>query len=171
MDLSDGVACARRARVRLAETVLPHPGWCFARLHPSRTTSFAIILEGRAQRGGASPSRQAAFVPRVRLAGGTFFNIMGGCLARRRCSMGGRGATRAFADGVAAVPPRFRNLEVFQDSDFLTSGGFRWGFPESDLALFHPTSCIMGEPTRHQYRRGYDASPTRMAAPFALRLA
>ena len=35
------------------------------------------------------------------------------------------------------------------------------------VALFHPTSCIMGEPTRHQYRRGYDASPTRMAAPFA----
>jgi hypothetical protein len=66
-------------------------------------------------------------------------------------------------------PPRGIRSSIIPD--FLTSGGFRWGFPESDLALFHPTSCIMGEPTRHQYRRGYDASPTRMAAPFALRLA
>jgi hypothetical protein len=54
--------------------------------------------------------------------------------------------------------------------DFLTSGGFRGFFPETGLALFHPTSCIMGALKRHQYRRGYDASPTRMAPPFALGL-
>jgi hypothetical protein len=57
------------------------------------------------------------------------------------------------------------------NSDILTSGGFRGFFPETGLALFHPTSCIMGALKRHQYRRGYDASPTRMAAPFALGLA
>ena len=34
-----------------------------------------------------------------------------GCSASPRCRLGGRGASRAFEDGVAAVPPRSHNLE------------------------------------------------------------
>ena len=56
-------------------------------------------------------------------------------------------------------------------SDFLTSGGFQGVIPETGLALFHSTSCIMGAPRRHQYRRGYDASSIRMASPFTAMLA
>ena len=41
------------------------------------------------------------------------------------------------------------------------------GFPGNGLGTFHSISCILGAPTRHQYRRGYDASPTRRASPFA----
>ena len=35
------------------------------------------------------------------------------------------------------------------------------------MALSHPIFCILGARTRHPYRRGYEASPTRMASPFA----
>ena len=45
------------------------------------------------------------------------------------------------------------------------------GFPGNGLGAFHSISCILGAPTRHQYRHGYDASPTRMASPFASGLA
>ena len=44
-------------------------------------------------------------------------------------------------------------------SDFLAWTGSKGSFPETGLVLFHPIDAT----PRHQYRRGYDASPTRMA--------
>jgi hypothetical protein len=70
---------------------------------------------------------------------------------------------------------------INQDSDFLTSGGFRGVFPETGLALFHLISCTenvrrpaadrTGEEAASTPRRSRDAPEWRLAGTASPHLA